>query len=169
MTDKEITRYEGYCTKYDRDLGTDYTEIADYEESPDGGFVLYEDYTEAQAKLTEERDEALRLLVQYSNHMWLPEKLLTPTIELVNKYTAEKEDCPACQKENKGYWYGFCPECGWHGSARLAFGGGPIGMTGDYDDVICPECTKREVYTLLEDGDCPNCKGTGKIQKFRRK
>lgn len=33
-----------------------------------------------------------------------------------------------------------CTKCDWTGSSELAAGGHQIADTGDYDDLVCPEC-----------------------------
>jgi len=37
-------------------------------------------------------------------------------------------------------YYCCCPACGWHGGSESTEGGGPIGDTGDYGDILCPQC-----------------------------
>ena len=54
-------------------------------------------------------------------------------------------------EELKKWWVGKCPQCGWEGLSRDAAGGGAIADTGDYDDVICPECDKQDRRVLLID------------------
>lgn len=50
------------------------------------------------------------------------------------EYTAE---------ELSKWWPACCPKCGWRGLSRDAAGGGQIADTGDYDDIVCPECIKQ--------------------------
>ncbi len=66
------------------------------------------------------------------------------------------DNCPSslrvgCKTCDGIYWYGVC-ECGWHGTADKACGGGSMGDTGDFDEVRCPQCGIE-----LETGDCPDC------------
>ncbi len=47
------------------------------------------------------------------------------------------------------YWPTVCPECGYKCLSNECMGGMP-NMSGDYDDVICPEC-----FTPVdEDNNC---------------
>ena len=46
------------------------------------------------------------------------------------------------------YYKVYCPKCGWKGLSRDTAGGNAIADTGDYSDIVCPEC-----YSNLEDVD----------------
>ena len=49
-------------------------------------------------------------------------------------------------------WYPCkCPACGWIGLSRDCKGGGEVAGTGDYADVLCPVCYKREEYIPVDD------------------
>lgn len=61
-------------------------------------------------------------------------KLTFPTGRLIRRYMAE---------ELKKWWPAKCPKCGWRGLSRDASGGHGIADTGDFSDVICPECKKH--------------------------
>lgn len=56
----------------------------------------------------------------------------------------------ACQK----YWYAKCSVCAWEGTANKANGGHPLGNTGDFHEVTCPNCDSEDE---LEDAPCPKC------------
>lgn len=46
------------------------------------------------------------------------------------------------KEELAKWWIGRCPLCNWKGLSRDASGGEAIADTGDYNDVVCPECIK---------------------------
>jgi phage FluMu protein Com len=57
------------------------------------------------------------------------------------------------EEELKKYWKVKCPRCGWKGLSRDCAGGNAIADTGDYDDILCPECIKKEIGQIVEDDD----------------
>lgn len=58
-------------------------------------------------------------------------------------------------KENLVKWWpAYCPKCGWRGLSRDCAGGGSLGDSGDYDDVVCSACLKdREDWIPVEDDE----------------
>lgn len=44
-----------------------------------------------------------------------------------------------------------CPECAWEGLSNEVEGGTAIADTGDYDNLYCPECVKREKWVIVEE------------------
>jgi RecJ-like exonuclease len=54
-------------------------------------------------------------------------------------------------EELKKWWVAVCPKCGWTGLSRDCEGGGQIADTGDYSDIICPECYKKDQWVVVED------------------
>lgn len=55
--------------------------------------------------------------------------------------------------------------CGWRGLSEDCAGGGQIADTGDYDDPLCPKCTKEIEDTCNACQCCdkvyPNCIASG--------
>lgn len=45
---------------------------------------------------------------------------------------------------NAWYWC-HCTSCGWQGSSEDTDGGGQIADTGDYGDVLCPNCSSNDL------------------------
>jgi len=58
--------------------------------------------------------------------------------------------------ELKKWWVSECPKCKWSGLSRDCEGGGALADTGDYDDVVCPECYKREEWVAVNEAESPN-------------
>lgn len=52
---------------------------------------------------------------------------------------------PSKKDLGQSYYHASCDKCGWHGSSRLLWGGGPIADTGDYDSCYCPVCGNDNV------------------------
>jgi hypothetical protein len=53
---------------------------------------------------------------------------------------------PICsEKELNRYYPAKCQKCWWVGSSSKVNGGGPLGDSGDYDDIYCPRCDSWEV------------------------
>jgi hypothetical protein len=50
------------------------------------------------------------------------------------------------------YYAVHCPECGWNGSSEHCAGGGAIADTGEYSEIVCPECFKGEKWIMVNDG-----------------
>jgi hypothetical protein len=58
--------------------------------------------------------------------------------------------CEACNEDKlmtqytseslKKWWPAVCLECDWHGLSRDAAGGEALADTGDFADVVCPDC-----------------------------
>jgi hypothetical protein len=64
-------------------------------------------------------------------------------------------------KENDRYFPVFCPICGWEGKSNQAEGGHAITDTGDYEDIVCPQCFSHRKWNPLEESGsvrCDNCK-----------
>jgi len=52
------------------------------------------------------------------------------------------------------YFTVMCPRCKWIGLSKHAHGGNPIADTGDFSELLCPNCLTCEgVETVLEDVD----------------
>ena len=51
------------------------------------------------------------------------------------------------------WWPAVCPACGWRGLSRDCAGGHPIADTGDYSEVVCPECLKKEEWIEVQDDE----------------
>lgn len=54
-----------------------------------------------------------------------------------------------------------CPKCGWQGMSNETQGGSIIADSGDYDDVVCPECVKTGGWTPVDDIPEPNANSAG--------
>ncbi len=57
------------------------------------------------------------------------------------------------KEELKKYWPAHCLECGWKGLSRDCAGGDAMADTGDFSEVICPECIKKELWSIVDDDD----------------
>lgn len=67
---------------------------------------------------------------------------------------AAKGEAPTyTEEELKKWWIAVCPECKWSGLSRDCGGGGQIADTGDYDDPVCPECSKRDKWVPVDAED----------------
>ena len=51
------------------------------------------------------------------------------------------------------YWPCQCTECGWKGMSNETAGGEAMGDTGDYNEIVCPECIKppKEKFVAVEE------------------
>jgi len=47
-----------------------------------------------------------------------------------------------------------CPKCGWRGMSNETEGGNPIADTGDFTEIVCPVCYKRNEWVPVD--DAPN-------------
>lgn len=56
-------------------------------------------------------------------------------------------------EELQKWWPASCQKCGWQGLSRDAEGGGQIADTGDFHDVVYPECYKQEEWRPLQEED----------------
>lgn len=74
-------------------------------------------------------------------------KVLGDRMAEILKYTAEQ------LKKS----YPVKCSCGWRGLSQECAGGGQIADTGDYDDPLCPKCTKE-----IED-TCKSCAGCKEV------
>lgn len=50
----------------------------------------------------------------------------------------------ALRWDDPKYYPCRCPACGWEGMSNETEGGTPIADTGDYSDLVCPECAKPD-------------------------
>lgn len=41
---------------------------------------------------------------------------------------------------NSQFFRVHCRRCGWTGMSNETEGGGPIADTGDFSDIVCPQC-----------------------------
>ena len=72
----------------------------------------------------------------------------------IDKCIEARAACLAYLRENprvmpawdrKQWWHAVCTNCGWQGPSIQLHGGGPMGDTGDYEDVRCPICEETTI------------------------
>ena len=51
------------------------------------------------------------------------------------------------------YWTAKCPKCGWVGKSIECEGGQAIADTGDFSEVVCPQCFNNGEIIGVNDVD----------------